>query len=74
VDGVVAPAAPLLYYAAHEGKGRVRMVGPEFDRGQIAVAMQLDSPLRKKKVNCVLVALPENGTYQQVYEKWFGGP
>jgi polar amino acid transport system substrate-binding protein len=73
VDAAVAPAALLLYYAAHEGKGRVRMVGPEFDRGQIAIAMQLDSPLRKK-VNRALVALRENGTYQQIYDKWFGGP
>jgi polar amino acid transport system substrate-binding protein len=73
VDAVVAPAALLLYYAAHEGKGRVKLVGPEFDRGQIAIAMQLDSPLRKK-VNRALVALRENGTYQQIYDKWFGGP
>jgi polar amino acid transport system substrate-binding protein len=73
VDAAVAPAALLLYYAVHEGKGRVRMVGPEFDRGQIAIAMQLDSPLRKK-VNRALVALRENGTYQQIYDTWFGGP
>jgi polar amino acid transport system substrate-binding protein len=73
VDAVVAPAPLLLYYAAHEGKGRVKLVGPEFDRGQIAIAMQLDSPLRKK-VNRALVALRENGTYHQIYDKWFGGP
>jgi polar amino acid transport system substrate-binding protein len=72
VDAVVAPAPMLLYYAAHEGKGRVRVVGPEFERGQVAIAMQLDSPLRKK-INRALVALRENGTYQQIYDKWFGG-
>jgi len=60
VDAVVAPAPLLLYYAAHEGKGRVRMVGPEFDRSQVAVAMQLDSPLRKQ-INRALVALREDG-------------
>jgi polar amino acid transport system substrate-binding protein len=32
---------------------------------------QLDSPLRKR-VNGALIALRENGTYQQLYEKWFG--
>jgi polar amino acid transport system substrate-binding protein len=72
VDAVVAPAPMLLYYAAHEGKGRVRVVGPEFERAQVAIAMQLDSPLRKK-INRALVALRENGTYQQIYDKWFGG-
>jgi polar amino acid transport system substrate-binding protein len=72
VDAVVAPAPMLLYYAAHEGKGRVRVVGTEFERAQVAIAMQLDSPLRKR-INRALVALRENGTYQQIYDKWFGG-
>jgi polar amino acid transport system substrate-binding protein len=73
VDAVVAPAPPLLYYAAHEGKGRVKMVGPEFNRRQAAILVQLNSPLRKK-INRALVTLRENGTYQQVYDKWFGRP
>jgi len=73
VDAVVAPAPVLLYYAAHEGKGRVRIVGPEFERGQLAILVQLNSPLRKK-VNRALLELRENGTYQQLYDKWFGNP
>ena len=32
VDAVVSAAPVLLYYAEHEGKGRVKLVGPEFDR------------------------------------------
>ena len=70
---MVAPAPPLLYYAAHEGKGRVKMVGPEFNRRQAAILVQLNSPPRKK-INRALVTLRENGTYQQVYDKWFGRP
>ena len=31
VDAVVLGVAGLDYYAAHEGKGLVRMAGPEFD-------------------------------------------
>jgi ABC-type amino acid transport substrate-binding protein len=34
---------------------------------------QLESPLRKK-VNGALLSLRENGTYLQLYDKWFGGP
>jgi len=71
VDAVVTAAPVLLYYASHEGKGRVRVVGPQFNRGQIAILFQLDSPLRKR-VNGALIALRENGTYEQLYEKWFG--
>ena len=31
VDAVVFSAPVLLYYAAHAGKGRVKVVGPEFN-------------------------------------------
>ena len=73
VDAVVLPAPLLLYYAAHEGKGRVKTVGPEFNTAPAAIMVQLDSPLRRK-INLALIALRENGTYQQIYNKWFGSP
>ena len=71
VDAVVLPAPILLYYAAHEGKGRVKTVGPEFNTAPAAIMVQLDSPLRRK-INLALISLRENGTYQQIYDKWFG--
>lgn len=71
VDAVVAPSPLLAYYAAHEGRGRVRMVGPVFNSLPVAIELQLDSPLRKK-IDGALIALRENGTYQQIYNKWFG--
>jgi polar amino acid transport system substrate-binding protein len=73
VDAVVMQAPLLHYYAAHEGKGLVKVVGPEFDRRPVAIEVQLDSPLRKR-IDRVLIALREDGTYQQIYDKWFGGP
>jgi polar amino acid transport system substrate-binding protein len=71
VDAVVTVAPMLLYYAAHEGKGLVKTVGPEFNTAPAAIMVQLDSPLRRK-INVALIALRENGTYQQIYDKWFG--
>ena len=73
VDAVVSAAPLLLYYAAHEGKGRVKTVGPEFNTAPAAIMVQLDSPLRRK-INLALIALRENGTYQRIYDKWFGTP
>jgi len=73
VDAVVTAAPLVLYYAAHAGKGRVKMVGPEFNSAPVALMFQLDSPLRRK-VDRALIALRENGTYRQLYNKWFGGP
>jgi|SRR5215469_6595809 len=71
VDAIVFNAPILLYYTAHDGKGLVRIVGPEFYVSPIAFGFQLDSPLRRK-VNGALLALRENGTYQKIYDKWFG--
>lgn len=71
VDSIVFQAPVLLYYVAHEGKGIVKVVGPEFDVAPIAFGFQLDSPLRRQ-VNQALLELRENGTYQQIYDKWFG--
>ena len=73
VDAVVSATPLLLYFAAHEGKGRVKIVGPEFNTAPVAIMFQLDSSLRRK-VDGALVALRENGTYQQLYDKWFGSP
>ena len=73
VDAVVTAAPLLLYYAAHEGEGRVKTVGPEFNTAPAAIMVQVDSPLRRK-INLALIALRENGTYQQIYDKWFGSP
>ncbi len=73
VDAVVFAARVLLYYAAHEGKGRVKVVGPLINPAPAAIMVQLDSPLRKK-IDSALIRLRENGTYRQIYDKWFGSP
>ena len=58
VDAVVFNGPMLLYYAAHEGKGRVKIVGPQFNSAPIGIVFQLDSPLRRK-VDGALLALRE---------------
>ena len=71
VDALLFSSATLRYLSLHEGKGRVMMVGPEFNRQNIGYVFQLGDPLRKKVGN-TLLALREDGTYDRIYEKWFG--
>jgi polar amino acid transport system substrate-binding protein len=71
VDAVVFDAPVLMYYAAHEGKGKVEVVGKTFKDENYGIAFPQNSPLRKD-VNLALLKLRENGTYQQLYDKWFG--
>jgi polar amino acid transport system substrate-binding protein len=72
VDAVVFDAPVLLFYAAKEGKGRVQMVGAPFRKEDYGIVFPRNAPLRKQ-VNVALLALREDGTYLQLYEKWFGG-
>jgi len=69
-EAVVFDAPILLYYAANEGKGRVHMVGAPFRKEDYGIVFQAGNPLRKR-VNNTLLALREDGTYQQIYDKWF---
>jgi len=71
VDAVVFASPILRYYAAHEGAGRVKLVGPEFNRLDVGCAFALDSPWRRK-VDTALLTLRKDGTYRQIYNKWFG--
>jgi polar amino acid transport system substrate-binding protein len=72
VDAVVYDTPVLLYYAAHEGKGKVQTAGPIFRKENYGIAFPSNSPYRKP-VNEALLKLKENGTYDQLYTKWFDG-
>ena len=72
VDAVLFGSPALRYFAAHEGKGRVRLVGPEFNLRDIGFVFQLGDPLRRR-VSSALLTLREDGSYQRIYAKWFGG-
>src|SRR5262245_20973016 len=72
IDAILLAAPPLRYYAAREGKGLVKLVGPEFSKGDAAFALPEGSPLRRV-VNLALMSVREDGTYQQIYNKWFAG-
>jgi polar amino acid transport system substrate-binding protein len=71
VDAILWSAPPLRYYAVHDGVGRVKMVGPEFNRNDAGFLFQLGDPLRRR-VSSVIVALHEDGTYEKIYGRWFG--
>jgi polar amino acid transport system substrate-binding protein len=71
IDAILLAAPPLRYYAAHDGKGLVKLVGVEFNKADGAFVFREGSPLRRA-VNTALLEVREDGTYQQIYDKWFG--
>jgi len=69
-DAVVFDAPVLLYYATHDGAGKVQVVGAPFRKEDYGIVFPRNSALRKP-VNEALLRLRENGTYQTLYDKWF---
>jgi polar amino acid transport system substrate-binding protein len=72
VDAIVYDTPVLLYYAAHKGNGKVQLVGSAFRKESYGIVFPSESRLRKP-VNEALLKLKENGTYDQLYRRWFGG-
>ena len=70
-DALVYDAPTLLYYAAHDGSGKVQVVGPIFRRENYGIAFRDHSP-QLKAVNSALLQLKENGAYDRLYARWFG--
>ena len=71
VDAVVYDAPVLQNYAVNQGVGKVRVVGSMFEKQNYGIALKPDSPYREP-INRALLKLIENGTYERIYEKWFG--
>jgi polar amino acid transport system substrate-binding protein len=70
VDAVLFDAPVLLYYAAHEGQGKVSLVGETLRDENYGILLPMNSPNRKP-INEALLSIKENGTYQSLYNKWF---
>jgi polar amino acid transport system substrate-binding protein len=71
-DAVVYDAPVLLYYASHEGNGKVQPAGAIFHKENYGIVFPSDSRYRKP-VNEALLKIKEAGTYDRLYQKWFGG-
>ncbi len=71
LDAVVFDAPILSYFATHEGRKIATMTGNVFLRENYGIVFPTGSPL-VEDVNQALLGLREDGTYDQIYRKWFG--
>lgn len=71
VDAVVHDTPNIQYYAQTAGKGRVKVTGSLKSGDFYGIAFPKGSEL-VPVVNKALGEIKENGTYDQIYEKWFG--
>ncbi|WP_446728389.1 transporter substrate-binding domain-containing protein [Phaeobacter sp. QD34_3] len=72
IDAVVFDAPVLNYYVSHQGESHGRTIGSAFLRENYGLLFPQGSP-HTEEVNRALLALQEDGTYDQIYKRWFGG-
>ncbi|WP_233837276.1 transporter substrate-binding domain-containing protein [Paraburkholderia sp. ZP32-5] len=70
VQAIVFDAPTLQYWAARRGNGALAVVGPIFRPEKYGIAVANGSALRKP-INEALLSMYEDGTYEQIYGKWF---
>ncbi len=72
IDAVVFDAPVLNYYVTHEGEAHGRTIGSAFLRENYGLLFPQGSE-HTEEANRALLALQEDGTYDQLYKRWFGG-
>lgn len=72
VDAVVNDYPVTAYYIATEGEGKAKIVGDLRTSEYYGIAVPKQKPEVLEKINEALETLKQNGTYAQIYEKWFG--
>ncbi|MFZ6045329.1 glutamine ABC transporter substrate-binding protein GlnH [Pseudomonas sp. CR3202] len=71
VDAAMHDTPNVLYYIKTAGEGQVKAVGQQMMAQQYGIGFPKGSDLREP-VNGALKTLRENGTYAEIYRKWFG--
>ena len=72
-QAVVYDAPVLNYYVTHGGAGIAAIGGPVFKDEDYGIVFPSGSKLREE-VDAALLSLQEDGQYDLLKKKWFGGP
>jgi ABC-type amino acid transport substrate-binding protein len=70
-DAIVYDAPVLRYYVANAGNPDLELVGTLIETEKYGIALPTGSPYREP-INRATLKLMEDGTYQELYERWFG--
>jgi glutamine transport system substrate-binding protein len=72
VDATINDDSTLRYYISTEGEGKLKIVGELLTGDDYGIAVPSGNSDTLDAVNAALLSLAEDGTYDQIYEKWFG--
>lgn len=71
VDAIMFDKPVVENFIGKRGKGKVKVVGELYQGQPYGIGFPKGSKL-VEKVNTALKTLRENGTYAEIYQKWFG--
>lgn len=71
VDAVFYDAPNVGYFAKTQGEGKAKVVGPLYEGQQYGIAFTSGSQW-VEPTNEALASMKEDGTYGEIYKKWFG--
>ena len=71
VDAAFYDAPNVGYFAQTRGEGRTKVVGPLYEGQQYGIVFHQGSEW-VEPVNQALSEMKEDGTYDEIYTKWFG--
>ncbi|AHG21780.1 glutamine ABC transporter substrate-bindnig protein [Chania multitudinisentens RB-25] len=71
-DAVLHDTPNILYFIKTAGAGKFKTVGESLEAQQYGIAFPKGSDELRGKVNVALQTLRDNGTYNEIYKKWFG--
>ena len=71
-DAVLHDTPNILYFIKTAGAGKFKTVGDSLEAQQYGIAFPKGSDELREKVNGALKTLRANGTYNEIYKKWFG--
>ncbi|MEQ5803852.1 transporter substrate-binding domain-containing protein [Halomonas sp. H10-9-1] len=71
VDAAFYDAPNVGYFAKTRGEGRTKVVGPLYEGQQYGIVFHQGSEW-VEPVNQALAEMREDGTYDEIYTKWFG--
>lgn len=72
VDAIVVGSTYGRYYVKQAGKEAVfRVLEEDFGEDQMAVALRKEDTELKKEIDDTIAEIKADGTYDEIYEKWF---
>ena len=71
VDAAFYDAPNVSYFSQTRGEGRTKVVGPLYEGQQYGIVFHKGSEW-VEPTNQALAEMREDGTYDEIYEKWFG--